>query len=154
MKITKTLEEAVNKGDLTGIYSTLYTVLHEDPAFSTGKFEQLLGYVRSRNVPGLMQPFDGERFESEDKWNEEYWALQASELVDNFCEERIEHLKKVGRKLYVEKKTSSEKDFEKKQHEIKKNRPQTRNIIAISAICLIAAALVILMIWLLAKKGS
>lgn len=154
MKITKTLEQAVNKGDLTGIYSIFYTVLHEDPAFSTGKFEQLLAYVRSRNVPEFMQPFDGEKFGSEEEWNEEYWALQASELVDNFCEERIEHLKKVGRKLYMEKKTSSETGFEKEQHEIKKNRPRTRNIITVSAICLIIVAFAILVVWLLAKKGS
>lgn len=153
MKITKTLEEAVNKGDLTGIYSIFYTVLHEDPSFSTGKFDQLLAYVKSRNVKGLMQPFDGEEFEAEEKWNKEYWAIQASELVDNFCEERIEHLKKVGKKLYTHKKMDNHTSGAV-ESQIKKNKNNLESTVIVSAVCLIMAALVILIVWLLTKSGS
>jgi hypothetical protein len=47
-----------------------------------------------------MQEFDGEEFEPEENWNQNYWALIASSLMDNFCEERIDHLEKVGKKVY------------------------------------------------------
>ena len=43
---------------------------------------------------------DGEDFEPEEKWDEDYWALVASSLIDNFCEERIQHLEIVGKKVY------------------------------------------------------
>lgn len=126
MKISKTLEEAVKNHDLTGIYSVFYTILHEDPGFFTGKFDQTLDYVKSRNIPGLMKQYNGEPFEPQDKWDEEYWAIAASELVDNFCEERILHLKEIGRKLYPARKMTdaakrSSNDRQTEQR-VRKNR--------------------------------
>lgn len=108
-KITA-LEDALEKKSVVGIYSVFYTVAHGDPNFSTGKFRQLLAYVKSRGIENLFQKFDGEEFETEDKWDEEYWALIASSLIDNFCMERIEHLEQVGKKVYpvrVEKKVKT-----------------------------------------------
>ena len=94
------LEEAIEKKSLVGIYSVFYTIAHGDPNFSTNKFKETLAYVKTKNIQGLMQEYDGEEFEMEDKWNEGYWALIASSLMDNFCEERIAHLEAVGKKVY------------------------------------------------------
>jgi hypothetical protein len=94
------LEEAIEKKSLVGIYSVFYTIAHGDPNFSTNKFKETLAYVKTKNIQGLMQEYDGEEFETEDKWNEGYWALIASSLMDNFCEERIAHLEAVGKKVY------------------------------------------------------
>ena len=94
------LEDALEKKSIVGIYSVFYTVAHGDPNFSTGKFRQLLAYVKSRGINNLFQEFDGEEFEPEDKWDEDYWALIASSLIDNFCMERIEHLEQIGKKVY------------------------------------------------------
>ena len=94
------LEEAIEKNSLVGIYSVFYTIAHGDPNFSTNKFKETLAYVKTKNIQGLMQEYDGEEFETEDKWNEGYWALIASSLMDNFCEERIAHLEAVGKKVY------------------------------------------------------
>lgn len=94
------LEEAIEKKSLVGIYSVFYTIAHGDPNFSTNKFKETLAYVKTKNIQGLMQEYDGEEFETEDKWNEGYWALIASSLMDNFCEERIAHLEEVGKKVY------------------------------------------------------
>ena len=98
-KITE-LEEAIGKKSLVGIYSVFYTIAHGDPNFSTHKFRDVLEYVKSKNIEGLMQEYDGEEFEQEDKWDEDYWALVASSLLDNFCDERIDHLEAVGKKVY------------------------------------------------------
>jgi hypothetical protein len=94
------LEDAIEKNSLVGIYSVFYTIAHGDPNFSTHKFRDVLEYVKSKNIEKLMQKFDGEEFEPEDKWDEDYWALVASSLMDNFCDERIDHLEAVGKKVY------------------------------------------------------
>ena len=106
MEKIKALEDAIEKKSLVGIYSVFYTVAHGDPNFSTGKFRELLSYVKSKGIDNFMQEYDGEEFEPEDKWNEDYWALIASSLVDNFCEERINHLEMVGKKVYPIKKST------------------------------------------------
>ena len=81
------LEDAISKKSLVGIYSVFYTIAHGDPNFSTNKFRNVLEYVKTKNISGLLQEFD-------------YWALVASSLIDNFCEERIQHLEIVGKKVY------------------------------------------------------
>lgn len=104
------LEDALNKNSLVGIYSVFYTIAHGDPNFSTGKFRQVLEYVKSRGITDLFQEYDGEQFEPEEQWDEDYWALIASSLVDNFCMERIEHLEQVGKKVYPNR-TAGREDF-------------------------------------------
>ena len=118
------LEEAIEKKSLVGIYSVFYTIAHGDPNFSTNKFKETLAYVKTKNIQGLMQEYDGEEFETEDNWNEGYWALIASSLMDNFCEERIAHLEEVGKKVY--KMTRSIESFEGKS-QIADNSDCNRN---------------------------
>lgn len=98
--LSKTLQEAIENNDVLAIHSSFYSILHEDPNFSTGKFEKTLAYIKVKNIPGVFQEYDGEVFKESDEWNEEYWALEASVLMDNFCMERINLLKQIGRKLY------------------------------------------------------
>ena len=102
MEKIDTLEEAIKNNNLVGIYSVFYTIAHGDPNFTTGKFYDVLAYVQSKNVAGFMQEFDGDEFEPEENWDEDYWALIASSLMDNFCEIRIKHLEEVGKKVYPE----------------------------------------------------
>lgn len=118
MQRIEELEDAIQKNSLVGIYSVFYTIAHGDPNFSTGKFWDVFSYVKSKNISSFLQEFDGEIFEEEEKWNEEYWAYIASSLIDNFCEERIKHLEKVGKKLYpnhrVQQTTVSTNNAQKK----------------------------------------
>ena len=116
------LEEAIEKKSLVGIYSVFYTIAHGDPNFSTNKFKETLAYVKTKNIQGLMQEYDGEEFETEDKWNEGYWALIASSLMDNFCEERIAHLEEVGKKVYkMTRRIESSEGKGKNANNFKKN---------------------------------
>jgi hypothetical protein len=110
------LEEAIANNNLVGIYSVFYTIAHGDPNFSTNKFRELLAYVKSKHIDGLMQEFDGEDFASEKEWNEDYWALVASSLMDNFCDERINHLEEVGKKVYPNKKAEQPTESDQNKH--------------------------------------
>lgn len=94
------LKEAISHKNLTRIYNEFSVIAHEDPSFSTNKFEQTLEYVESLNILGLKKPFDGRIFEGQENWNEEYWALLVSSLLDNFSDERIKHLKEVSKYLH------------------------------------------------------
>lgn len=100
MEISKTLEEALESKNIGRIRSVFYTIAHEDPSFSTGKFRQTLDFVKGKEISGLFDIFDGGEFKDESEWTSEYWADVASELMDNFCEERINHLQKVGQKIF------------------------------------------------------
>lgn len=148
------LEDAIQKNSLVGIYSVFYTIAHGDPNFSTGKFWDVFSYVKSKNISGFLQEFDGEEFQEEDKWDEEYWAYIASSLIDNFCEERIRHLEKVGKKLYpnqrieqamvstnsAQKKTESPSNVIQPSIQVQGNRNKKLNLpilIAVAAVALI-----------------
>ena len=100
MEISKGMQEAIANRDLLGIYSSFYTILMYDPGFAMGQFDETLRYVKSKNIPGLMQPYNGTPFKGEAEWTVDYWDLVASQLMDNFCQERIDHLRRVGHKVY------------------------------------------------------
>lgn len=100
MNISKTLQEAIDKKDILGIHSSFYTIALSDPGFSTGKFEEVLNYVKEKKIDGFLEPHDDEEFLDKELWTEEYWSHTASKLQDNFSEERIQHLIDVGKKVY------------------------------------------------------
>lgn len=96
----KNLMDAVARKNLTAIKTALTSINLKDRNFSTGAFDEGLKYVESQNISGLYDEFDGESFKPESEWDQEYWTYINVSLMDNFCRERIEELKKVGRKLY------------------------------------------------------
>lgn len=64
-----------------------------DPTFI--QFDEMLSYAKVR-IPGLIVPFDGDILEEDiSKWNETVMNEELVQLVTNFSETRINHLKKV-----------------------------------------------------------
>ncbi|MBO5020450.1 MAG: hypothetical protein J6D52_07280 [Clostridia bacterium] len=122
MKLSKTMEDAISTKDISRIYSSFYTILLSDPGFATEKFNQVFNEVVSRNIEGLIQKYDGKTFESSEMWNQQYWDKVASELMDNFCRERIEHLKEVGKKVY----SSNNVEYSQLTNEEPNNIPETQ----------------------------
>ena len=110
MTVSDNLKHAVENKDITAIHSILYTIAHEDPGFQTSKFKDTLSYVKSKRIDGVIEPHDGRPFLPEEEWDEKYWALVASQLQDNFSEERIDHLIKVGKKLFGKSSATGESE--------------------------------------------
>lgn len=100
MALSKTMEDAIKENDLGKIYGSLYTILLSDPGFSNGKFDQALTELKERNIEGLFQSYDEKKFKDKEEWDQQYWDSVASELIDNFCYERIDHLKEISKVLY------------------------------------------------------
>ena len=100
---SKELLEDIENRNVRHIRNEFYTIAHEDRAFVTGKFEEALAFVKNKELEGLFVPFDQEPFKNEDEWSRDYWAELVASLMDNFCMERILHLKEVGKVVYAHK---------------------------------------------------
>jgi hypothetical protein len=100
MEMTETLKSAIEERNISRIRSVFYTIAHEDPSFASGKYEETLKYVKGLNIEGFIEAHNGSEFAPQDAWDKEYWAEVASELQDNFSQERIDHLIEVGKYVY------------------------------------------------------
>ena len=107
-KPSNDLEKNIIDKNLVRIKNEFNIIVHQDRSFSTGKYGQTLDYVKAKNIEGLFVSFDGEAFKPIEEWDFEYWAYMAASLMDNFCEERIEHLMEVSKTLYPAKINSSQ----------------------------------------------
>lgn len=68
-----------------------------DPTFD--QFEKMLTYAKDR-IPNIVVPFDGGTLEDDQlKWNQALMNTELIELVDNFSNTRISHVKKVISKV-------------------------------------------------------
>lgn len=70
-----------------------------DPTFS--QLNEMLAYAKQM-LPDLFVPFDGDILEEDtSKWNREVMNMELVQLVNNFSEKRIAHLKKVISKVML-----------------------------------------------------
>lgn len=87
--------------DITG---ALMGYINADPEFITNSFDDAIKYVLNNGISEkeLYKEFDPDYSleEDESKWDDAYYSYARVYLKDNFCRKRIEHVKKVARKLY------------------------------------------------------
>lgn len=96
MSITNSFKKAVEDGDVKDIRIMLKESLLVDPSFAD--FNEKSCYAK--NIPGVYVPHDGRELNSDESaWNDNYMDKLMSQLSTNFSQERVEHLKKVIRKL-------------------------------------------------------
>jgi hypothetical protein len=150
------LEEAIRAQNLVRIYGVLSTILHEDPTFSTGKFMATLNYIKSKNIPQFFKPFIVEKFKEKSDWDKEYWTLMASALIENFCMERIEHLREIGQYLNRDSKPVETEPRQVRTEFVsstKKVRPITNKSSALPILLVVMAAIVIGWVIIAAMRG-
>lgn len=84
---------AIKSGALLRARIMLKDSLIVDPTFA--QFNEMLAYAR-REMPNLLVPYDGEILENDRaKWNTDLMNTELVEIVNNFSDVRIDHLKKV-----------------------------------------------------------
>lgn len=101
------IQEAVAKRNITNIRSALKGCMNQDANFSKGIYEEALNYILNSGISKqeLFQVHDQEPFKSQEAWDKDYLDEVMADLLFNFSEERIAHVKEVGRVLYpVQKK--------------------------------------------------
>lgn len=83
----------VKNGNLLRVRIMLKDSLIVDPTFS--QFNIMLAYAR-RELPNLLVPYDGGMLENDrTKWSTDLMNTELVEIVNNFSDVRINHLKKV-----------------------------------------------------------
>ena len=84
---------ALKSGNLLRVRIMLKDSLIVDPTFA--QFNEMFASAR-RELPNLLVPFDGEILEDDrTKWNTDLMNTELVEIVNNFSDVRIEHLKRV-----------------------------------------------------------
>lgn len=87
------------------IVGAIIGFINADPRFNTNRFDEGVKYVLRQGISeselfSVYQPMEGDLFREPEKWDEQYYSLSLVRLKDNFCKERIEHVKAIARKLY------------------------------------------------------
>ena len=96
MAITDSFKEAVAASDVTSLRIMMKNSLLVDPTFV--EFEAM--NELAQKVSGLLDAHDGREFENNKaSWNDDYMNKLMVQVVGNFSEERIAHLKEVVRHL-------------------------------------------------------
>lgn len=86
---------AIKSGALLRARIMLKDSLIVDPTFA--QFDKMLAYAR-REMPDLLVPYDDEILESDrSKWNTDLMNTELVDIVNNFSDVRIDHLKEVIR---------------------------------------------------------
>lgn len=97
----KGIKEIVESGDIRRLKYIFVDALDVDPTFV--RYEESYNYVKS--IPGLLEkhieltPFSM----NTNDWSEEYWNKLKRDLMDNFSDIRIAHMREVAQVFYAEK---------------------------------------------------
>ena len=116
--MTHLIDDALQEGNLKSARRVIANVCPFDRTFTTSKFEDALEYVRDVKGVNIFEPFDpslkplyAERVDRKDPTLEEDdFAVSVAYLKENFCLERIEDTKKLGRYLFPEEMHLKKKD--------------------------------------------
>jgi hypothetical protein len=101
--INQTLDNAIRAKDIDVIRNILTTSMVQDPGFNKGVFEERLKrcFAAGISEADIFVPFEGEALgNNQNAWTKDYYAEQRTEFRYNFSKERLEHLRKVGSRLY------------------------------------------------------
>lgn len=112
---TALIDEALQEKDLSRVRRMLSDVCAFDRTFSTEEFDDAVEYVCQVKGVDIYEPFDAslkplytKRVDQKDPTLEEDdFAVSVAYLKENFCPERIEDTKKLGRYLFPEEMHSS-----------------------------------------------
>lgn len=108
MQTYDSIEEGIRKKDINGLRETVGSICYIDRDFSDGEFDEVVRYIESKGIRikddrGLV----GELI-SADKtvYKEDDFTRAVFEMKKNFCDERINDVKKIGKSLYKKTKQS------------------------------------------------
>lgn len=105
----KLVQECIQNNDIKGLKGAFVGIIFSDRSFSKGEFDHTLDYIRKERNLKILESFDNGELLSkkinsgnitEDDFEEAVYNLKF-----NFCKERIDDVKKLGRYLYDKNKS-------------------------------------------------
>lgn len=97
------VQKAVAENNLVHLWDAFTNIILKDKRFDTTEFADSLAYAKNHMGEKIFQSFDEEQEKPEAEWTKDYWNEQLAALQGNFCNERIERMKKLGRNLYKQR---------------------------------------------------
>lgn len=100
---SNSLRQAVENGNADKVRGVLTGIIQADPGFRTGKLEDAVQYAENCGVSPFEEKNDPQLpMNSEETWDLVYFAASVTYLRENFTKERLDHVRRVGRKTHPE----------------------------------------------------
>lgn len=102
------IEKSIQCKDETSLISILVGIINRDQTFATTRYAEAEAYISSKLGKSLKSEYvkrPGEYSLPEEKWDKEYYRMLLVWLSDNYCDERIDLVKKVGQTVYANEST-------------------------------------------------
>ena len=115
MRKYEAIENGIAKGDIKALREALGSISYTNWDFSNGEFDEAVEYVKSKGIKIMDESLVGDPAISSQKktFTDDDFARAIFELKKNFCEERIEDVKTIGRSLC---KSKPDESVEKTDH--------------------------------------
>lgn len=103
------IESGIEKNDVKALRTAIGNICYIDRDFSKGEFDEVVRYVESKGIKLKDDALVGDPTISSQKsaFTDEDFAMAVLELKENFCDERIQDVKTIGKKLYTAKPEAS-----------------------------------------------
>lgn len=115
-KVNQLVIEAVKTKDIIGLKSAISTLINYDRNFSRGYVETNLKYIKECGI-NIFEEFNHQELLSNkniSEYTERDFSNAIFYLEKNFCNERLEDVKKIGQVLYKEKAVKANVQTEQK----------------------------------------
>ena len=95
------IERGIIEHDIILLREAIGNICYTNRSFSNGEFDEVLSYIEKKGVKIKDEGLKGELVsEGKKSFSEEDFGDAVFELKENFCDERIADVKKIGRALY------------------------------------------------------
>lgn len=105
MQRYEAIESGIANQDVKALREAIGSICYTSRDFSSGEFDEAIRYVESKGIKIKDEALVGNPVISGQKstFTDEDFAKAIFELKKNFCEERIQDVKTIGKKLYAPK---------------------------------------------------
>lgn len=154
MRTYEVIEKYIQERDVNGLRESIGTICYICRNFSDGEFDEVVEYVKSKGIPLLEDDLNGELVSAnKDTFTDDDFARAVFELKDNFCQARIDDVKKIGKTLYKKGPVSTSTVKQKTgvspnpaRHQAQKKFPKiVKIVIGLVAVVVVICGVVILM---------
>ena len=122
------IEKGIADNDIERIREAIGNVCYTSRDFSSGEFDRVLRYVESKGIKVKDDTLDGKLIsDGKTAYTDEDFARAILMLKKNFCNERIEDVKKIGKTLYKKTVQKDQNKSNEKEETHLTNQNQTDN---------------------------
>lgn len=145
------IEKAIAQKDMKALREAVGNICYTSRDFSSGEFDEAIKYAKEKGMDIKESSLTGKPTISSQKssFTDDDFAEAVFALKENFCDERIQDVKEIGKKLYGAKN-------QKQEHASNKNQTgtsgQEQNEKMPAAIGAATAAIILIIIAWIAKK--